>query len=221
MSHAVICFTRVPRPGRTKTRLLPLLAPKQCEGLHTAFLRDLASVYETMDADLFVAYAPDPDPSILQEIFPMAKGIFPQEGADLGAKMCHAIETVLARGYDAYCLTGSDLPLLTAAHLSGGFDALTSADITLGPTSDGGYYLVGMKKPCPEIFANQTYGGATVWENTLTAIAGAGYTFAPAPACEDVDTPEDLKQLWAVLKDRPSHTAAFLSLLQKEGVSLC
>ena len=59
MRRAVICFTRVPRPGVTKTRLLPVLSPKQCAALHTAFLKDLARVYRELDAALFVAYAPE------------------------------------------------------------------------------------------------------------------------------------------------------------------
>lgn len=221
MKKAVICFTRVPRPGQTKTRLLPILNPQQCESLHTAFLRDLSKVYENMDADLFVAYAPDPEPAVLKEIFSTAKSFFPQEGADLGEKMLHAIESVLKKGYDACILTGSDLPLLTAEHLNSGFSALESTEITLGPTSDGGYYLVGMKKACPEVFSNQKYGNSTVWENTLTAVKNAGYSFAPALSCDDVDTPDDLKQLWKLIKNNGSHTADYLELLQKEGVSLC
>ena len=72
MRRAVICFTRVPRPGVTKTRLLPVLSPKQCAALHTAFLKDLARVYRELDAALFVAYAPDPDWALLKDIFPMA-----------------------------------------------------------------------------------------------------------------------------------------------------
>ena len=220
MKRAIICFTRVPRPGQTKTRLLPILTPMQCVGLHRAFLMDLSALYETIDADLFVAYAPDPAPDDLRQVFPKAKAFFPQEGDDLGEKMLHAIHTVLAFGYDACCLTGSDLPLLTAEHLHSGFCALEQADVTLGPTSDGGYYLVGMKRPCPEVFANQQYGGSTVWESTLAAIKNTGYTFAPALACDDVDTPEDLRQLWKLVQDRTTHTAAVLSRLQKEGVSL-
>ncbi len=221
MKQAVICFTRVPRPGQTKTRLLPILSPQQCEALHTAFLQDLSVIYQTVEADLFVAYAPDPDPTILKEIFSNAKAFFPQEGADLGEKMLHAIETVLNQGYEASILTGSDLPLMTKEHLNSGFSALKNAEITLGPTSDGGYYLVGMKKICPEIFMNQTYGGSTVWENTLAAVQKAGYSFAPALSCDDVDTPDDLKQLWATLQKNGSYSANYLEQLQKEGVSLC
>ena len=61
MKNAVILFTRVPKPGQTKTRLLPVLQPEQCADLHWAFLKDLAALYRDLDAHLFVAYTPDPD----------------------------------------------------------------------------------------------------------------------------------------------------------------
>lgn len=209
MKNAVICFTRVPRPGQTKTRLLPVLTPEECAGLHWAFLKDLAQVYRQMDADLFLAYTADPDWGALKEVFPMAAGFIPQEGNGLGEKMDHAIRTVLARGYDAVVLTGADLPLLTKAHLQSGFAALEGADIAIGPTADGGYYLVASKKPCPEIFAGQQYGGRTVFDNTLAAAKAAGYTVAAALPCGDVDTPEDLRQLLTALHP-DSHTARYL-----------
>lgn len=84
MKRAVICFTRVPVPGKTKTRLMPLLGGKNCARLHTAFLQDLAGVYRQLDADLFVAYAPEPHWEPLREIFPFAKAFLEQQGADLG-----------------------------------------------------------------------------------------------------------------------------------------
>ena len=160
MKKAMICFTRVPKPGVTKTRLLPILTGDQCARLHTAFLRDLATVYEGVEADLFVAYTADPDWEMLKDIFPAACGFFPQAGADLGEKMYHAIEYVLNLGYEAVVLTGADLPLMTASHLESGFGALRQADVTFGPTSDGGYYLVGMKAPHKAVFEKQSYGGS-------------------------------------------------------------
>ena len=219
MKRAVICFTRVPRAGQTKTRLLPLLSPQHCADLHTAFLHDLAQQYRSFPADLFIAYTDDPDWPKLKEIFPFATNFFPQIGADLGEKMLHAIETVLQQGYDSCVLTGSDLPLLTASHLESGFTALEQADISFGPTSDGGYYLVGMKKPCPEVFENQQYGASSVWENTLLAAKNAGYVVGTALSCDDVDTPDDLRNLQRTLP-ADSFTAVFLKQLQKEGVPL-
>ena len=111
MKNALICFTRVPRPGVTKTRLLPVLTPEQCAGLHWAFLRDLAQVYEAVDAHLFVAYTADESWKALKPVFPTARDFFPQEGVDLGEKMYNAIARVLGLGYEAVVLTGKVSPL--------------------------------------------------------------------------------------------------------------
>lgn len=219
MKRAIICFTRVPKPGVTKTRLLPILTGDQCAQLHTAFLQDLARVYTQVDADLFVAYTADPDWPVLQGLFPSAKDFYPQSGADLGEKMYNALCHVLELGYEEAVLTGADLPLMTAAHLESGFLALAAADITLGPTSDGGYYLVGMKKPHRTIFENQSYGGATVLDNTLAATEQAGLSVVLAALCDDVDTPEDLRALTGLLAPDTA-TRKYLHQLKKEGVPL-
>ena len=219
MKRALICFTRVPKPGVTKTRLLPILSGDQCAKLHTAFLTDLAQVYSEVDADLFVAYTADPDWEMLKEIFPAATGFFPQEGADLGEKMYRAICAVLEQRYDAVVRTGADLPLMTAAHLESGFAALERTDIAIGPTSDGGYYLVGMKIPHRAIFENQSYGGSTVLDNTVAAGERSGLKVALVLPCDDMDTPEDLRNLQAQLSEETS-TFRYLHELNKEGVSL-
>ena len=211
MKNAVICFTRVPKPGQTKTRLMPYLTGEQCADLHWAFLRDLSNIYTSLDTDLLVAHTPDPDWEMLKAIFPTAH-FFPQEGADLGAKMNHALNLALSMGYEKCILTGSDLPLMTGNHLKSGFDALDQADVTLGPTSDGGYYLVGVKEESPFLFEKQTYGYGNVFENTLAAVRTVGKSFCPALPCDDVDTPEDLKNLLNTL-DPGSHTAAYLQSL--------
>jgi rSAM/selenodomain-associated transferase 1 len=182
-------------------------------------LKDLASVYENVAADLYVAYTADPDWEVLKPIFPCARGFFPQEGADLGEKMYNALSHVLERGYDKVILTGADLPLMTAAHLERGFAALEGADVTFGPTSDGGYYLVGMKQPHKAIFEKQQYGGATVLENTVAAAEAAGLSVSFAKQCDDVETPEDLRNLTKHLSPETA-TYQYLMQLKKEGVSL-
>lgn len=218
MKKAVICFTRVPKPGVTKTRLLPVLSPEQCAGLHWAFLKDLAKLYRQLDAHLFVSYTPDGDWERLKSVFPPA-GYIPQKGKDLGEKMYRAIRKVLDLGYEFVILTGTDLPLMTAAHLESGFAALEENDIAIGPTSDGGYYLIGMKKPCKEVFRVEGYGGSTVFENTVSAAKDEGLSVGLALSCDDVDTPEDL---WALTKTAApgSHTEAYLNQLKQEGSGL-
>lgn len=211
MKPAVICFTRVPLPGRTKTRLLPVLSPEQCAALHTAILRDLTATLSTVPARLFIAYD-DPsgaDGAALRPLFPSAS-FFPQQGAGLGEKMHRALCHVLALGYSPVVLIGSDLPLLTAEHLTAAFTALSSADVTLGPTPDGGYYLVGVKSPSPALFSGQAYGTGSVLRDTIAAARSAGLSVALAPPCGDVDTPDDLLALSRTLRGKDTATAAFL-----------
>ena len=218
MKKAWICMTRIPEAGRTKTRLMPFLSGEECAELHTAFLRDLAELSCETTEDFYVSYTPGDGREILREIFPAAKELFPQQGEDLGARMHNAITKVLAQGYDACVLTGSDLPCMTAEHIESGFAALASADITLGPTADGGYYLVGAKAPCGEIFEKQTYGISTVFDATCAAAKRAGYTVAKAMPCDDVDTPEELQALWEKCRGEESHTARCLGgIFAKEG----
>ena len=98
MKRAIICFTRVPRPGQTKTRLLPILSGEQCATLHTAFLRDLNVLYTGLDCDVIISYAPDPDRSALEEVFPAAAAFWPQQGEDLGQRMHNAFCRAFQRG---------------------------------------------------------------------------------------------------------------------------
>ena len=214
MKNAVICFTRVPKPGQTKTRLLPILKPEQCMELHWAFLKDMADVYRQVDAHLFIAYLPDPDWEALKAVFPAA-GYLPQKGSDLGEKMYRAIREVLKLGYESVVLTGADLPMMTAQHLNSGLSALDDHDVAIGPTSDGGYYLIGMKCARREVFQVEGYGGSSVFEKTVAAAETAGLSVGSAMACDDVDTPEDLRKLIETISPA-THTARYLNELRKE-----
>lgn len=220
MKKAIICFTRVPIPGKTKTRLMPLLSGENCAALHIAFLRDIARECADADAELFIAHTPENDSSPLANIFPFCRQIFPQVGEDLGTRMDNAISHVLSLGFDACVLIGADLPLLTARHLRDAFSALETADMTLGPTSDGGYYLIGLRRPCSAVFHGQQYSTASVFENTMTAATAAGLTCITAPLCDDVDTPEDLKKLWHTISHNSSFTAHCLQTFVDSGVNL-
>ncbi len=190
MKQAWICLTRVPEPGRTKTRLLPVLAAEECAALHTAFLKDMAMLAGQVEADFFVAYTSSGPWDVLKEIFPMAKEFFPQEGADLGLRMHNAMKKVLSLGYEKCILTGSDLPRMRADHVESGFRTLDEADAAIGPTADGGYYLVGLKRPCLALFEKQTYGHSSVFDATMAAAERAGCSVVKALPCSDKATHE-------------------------------
>ncbi len=130
---------------------------------------------------------------------PPAFRLHPQIGPDLGARMAGAFAEVLGDGTPPVraLLIGSDLPLLEEAHLRAAAEALGRADAVFGPAGDGGYYLVGLRAPCPELFALPRWGGADVLAETLARAEAAGLTVARLDPLPDVDTGADLARVRA------------------------
>ena len=144
MKRAVILFTRVPIAGKTKTRMMPKLDPTECARLHCCFLKDIAGEFRKTPADIFVFFTPEGKKERLVRLLGEDLRYFAQEGKDLGERMGNAVKKVLGLGYDACVLTGSDIPELRAETLKLAFRVLECKDVVLGPTADGGYYLIGM-----------------------------------------------------------------------------
>ncbi len=203
--RAVILFTRIPVPGHTKTRLMPYCSPRQCAQLHASFLRDINRHLQGIDADVFIYYAGPGNPEDLKTLWnplrdpdggwQMGSGRMEfreQVGEDLGERMYTAMEQVLAEGYDKCVLTGTDLPDLTKSIFQDAFTRLDGHDVVLGPTRDGGYYLIGSREPQHVCFENQKYGGNNVFEDTAAAVLNHGLTLSLTRVLHDVDTREDL-----------------------------
>lgn len=194
MTNAIILFTRVPVPGKTKTRLMPYLSAAQCARLHECFLRDIKGQCEKTEAALFICYTPEDETERLYHTLGKAAGYFPQEGETLGERMYNAIARVLGEGYAACVLLGSDVPEVREAHISRAFRALEEKDVVFGPTRDGGYYLVGMKKPYKEVFEKQSYGHGKVLANTVRSLKEKELTVGYTATLSDMDVPEDLRR---------------------------
>jgi len=192
--NALILMTRIPIPGKTKTRLMDLLTGDECAQLHMAFLKDLLNTFtELKDIDLFMTYTPEDSLFILESVIPGSMSSFPQMGEDLGEKMFNAINQVLLKGYKKVVLIGSDIPDLSAKDIQTSFQLLDECDVVLGPTYDGGYYLVGMKKSHEKIFCiPQKWGGKSVLETTVDIGNEQNLTIGLGPKYRDIDTKEDL-----------------------------
>lgn len=193
MKRAIILFTRAPLAGKTKTRMMPELSPKACARLHACFLKDIGRETEKTGADLFICYTPVGKEEILRSLLPARASYFPQEGDGLGERMHRAFCRVFEKGYDACLLLGSDVPEVQAEDLKQAFSLLEHHDVVLGPTTDGGYYLAGMKKPTPGMFRNQTYGTGSVLKDTVKSIQEAGLSTGFIKTLSDMDEPEDLR----------------------------
>lgn len=193
--NALILMTRIPMAGKTKTRLMDIMSGDECAKLHMAFLKDLFNNFKELQnhIDLYLTYTPENSLDIIEEIIPSFIKNFPQKGEDLGSKMYNAINHVLSLGYERVILIGSDIPHIKNEDLLNGFDILEEKDIVLGPSYDGGYYLIGMKKPNESIFnISKRWGGKSVLESTIDMANNQGLTIGLAPKYMDIDTKEDL-----------------------------
>jgi rSAM/selenodomain-associated transferase 1 len=115
-----------------------------------------------------------------------------QAGADLGERLAGAFDALLAAEGDRAVVMGSDCPGLEAAHLAQAFDALESHDVAIGPTRDGGYYLIGLARRAPALFEGIAWGTDEVHEQTTARARAADLSIAELPVLDDLDTPADL-----------------------------
>ena len=184
----------MPLAGEGKSRLRSVLSDEDCLDLQRSFLRRTVDVArDSHVGTVYVFVTPHvADPWFEHEIEPLAR-IVPQTSGDLGARMLAAMEQVANLGYGPIVLIGTDVPGLRAAHLQSAIKALERTDVCLGPTKDGGYYLVASARPEPALFAEVQWGTASVLETTLAHANKAGLKHEMLEEMYDVDTPEDLR----------------------------
>lgn len=202
MSLAVLVMAKAPRPGRVKTRLEPLLGPAGCAALQAALISTAArwAVKVAPDA-AHLAYGPDGvDEDELHGLVPAGVRLFRDGEGDLGDRLAFATDRVLAQHRGPLVVVGTDMPLLSAAHARQAEQALARADVCFGPALDGGYWLVGLKRPCPEIFGlGSAWGGPEVLERSLALARGAGLSTTLLGEQRDLDDADDARALLADL----------------------
>jgi rSAM/selenodomain-associated transferase 1 len=187
-------LTKAPIPGTVKTRLCPPITPDEAASLHGSLVLDALEKAQGLNGvTLYVSSAPDP----AHPFFKVLEGRFsvrllPQEGADLGGRMFDAMHRAFSFGHQRVILIGTDLPSLTRAQVLQAVIQLGTHDLVLGPTLDGGYYLIGVSRPVPELFRDIGWSTATVLEETLQKAAAAGLSVALLPTLRDLDDLDDL-----------------------------
>lgn len=196
MVTALVIFARFPVPGRVKTRLAAEVGTDHACRLYAAFLADLVSRFRETGDHRILAYTPD-SPTAREFFQDLSSGDFtcwPQPDGPLGVRLSHCFETQL-RNAGRVIVIGSDAPNLPVELVSDAKLNLSDSDCVLGPATDGGYYLVGLRRPCPEIFTNIEWGGPRVLEQTVQRVQSAGISLHLLPPWYDVDTPGDLQML--------------------------
>ncbi len=204
-------MARAPRPGEAKTRLEPLLGREGCARLQAALIARAVAWAREVGCEPWVAYTPADAREELAACAPGAQ-LVAQEGEDLGQRLQHATGHVLARQDGPLITVGTDLPTLRARHARAALDDLAvGCDTSIGPTADGGYYLVALREPHPELFAlpADAWGGPQVFELTIAAARRAGLELGMLRLEIDLDTPADAR--WLLLDTAlPEGVAAIL-----------
>lgn len=182
---------------------MPTLSPEQAATLYTAFLTDWCKTLAGLrDIDLVIAYTPEDAQPDLQALIGDDAIYIPQIGADLGERLTSATQWAAKQGYTKILFVGSDSPTLPISYIHQAITLLDSRDTVIGPSTDGGYYLIGfsaktLATTVPHVFEEIAWSTADVFQQTVTRIREAEVTLGLLPPWYDIDTPEDLAFLHA------------------------
>ncbi|MBI5863095.1 MAG: TIGR04283 family arsenosugar biosynthesis glycosyltransferase [Planctomycetes bacterium] len=193
----LIVFTRYPEPGTTKTRLIPALGAEGAAALqremtaHTLLTAEQLRFARRASAEVRFAGG---NVQRMTEMFGTDLQRLPQGDGELGVRMHRAIADAFARGAQRVVIIGTDCPSLDAAALDAALEALRTHDCVLGPARDGGYYLVGVRRPASELFDGIDWGTERVLRQTLEKAAAVELSVHQLPSRQDVDEPEDVTE---------------------------
>jgi len=190
---AIGIMCKAPRPGQTKTRLAAMIGADAAAALSACFLRDIAATIEELPARLrckgYGVYAPAGTEPELRRIFPSSFGLLLQADSEFGNLLYGATRDFLAGGHDCVALVNGDSPTLPRALLVEAVEALRRPGdrMVLGPASDGGYYLIGLKTPHRHVFTDIPWGTDAVARLTIERAAQIDLETVLLPEWYDVD----------------------------------
>lgn len=200
MTGRIQIFAKAPLPGVAKSRLIPALGSEGAALLQAHFIRHTLATTAEMQLPTELWCAPDKNhPAFIAAAHDFSVYLYPQEGDDLGERMNHALTAGLSRG-GPVVLIGTDCPMLTVDDLHEAFYALAKHDAVLGPSADGGYYLIGLNSPQPQLFTEMPWSTSSVLNDTHTRLNSAGLRWHELRTLHDIDTPADLIHLPHPLK---------------------
>jgi rSAM/selenodomain-associated transferase 1 len=187
-------FSRYPAPGACKTRLIPELGARGAARLQQYMTEHILHVGRKAACDVLLCLRGGSPAEVSAWL---GAGVLSQcqQGDGLGQRMLHQLKASFADGYQQVVLIGADCPAIDEPLLDEAFFALDSHDLVLGPSLDGGYYLIGMKQLSPELFADIDWGTGNVARQTMRSAERLGFSVLTLPVLGDVDCGDDLQTL--------------------------
>ncbi|MCG8615138.1 MAG: TIGR04282 family arsenosugar biosynthesis glycosyltransferase [Desulfobacterales bacterium] len=200
----LIIFLRAPEPGRVKTRLARDVGDQRALSLYKQFAAAVLAAADAWQAGdpsspkgIRLFYYPENKIQLMHAWLGHDRIYLPQTGEDLGGRMANAMATSFGAGADRCVLVGTDIPEIKAHHLDRAFNRLDAADVVLGPSLDGGYWLIGASRHSfsPLMFEHIDWGTETVFSATTDRCREIGLSWEALSPLRDVDTLDDLKKV--------------------------
>ena len=187
--NQLIIFARPLKVGAVKRRLAKVIGDKMALVLYAKMFNITLEAAQSSSGELILYYSEQPD---------FNEGKYQiQSGNNIGERMNHAItQEFSAEKFQHVCLIGSDCPDINTDLLDQAFESLKDVDVVIGPASDGGYYLIGMKKPHPELFSKITWSTSSVLSSTIKNCLRLGLSYHLLEELSDLDEVEDIPIDW-------------------------
>jgi hypothetical protein len=241
MNGNIICIlAKCPRPGIVKTLLEQHLGLKQAAHLARAFMLDtIATALKVQRSDTFIAYCPEEAANEFEDIIFLFQNeekdrrvasksktitLIPQMGHTLGERLSRLSQLFFEeRGFKRVLFLCSDVPLLEKSILKAAFELLKSHQVVVGPTFDGGYYLLGVSQNCTDIFKGIDWSGGEIYRQITEKLTADRVRWLELELSYDVDRPEELEQLYDDIEnlrltgkdDLCYHTEKYLANLKR------
>ncbi|MCP5108683.1 MAG: glycosyltransferase [bacterium] len=223
IKQGLVLFLRYPQIGQVKTRLAKDLGAELTLRLYECFIRDMTAKLEMLPYGLHLFVTPAGKMNDMADWLGKEFPFHAQEGADLGARMKNAFEKMFRLGFDRCVLTGSDFPDLPVTVFHDAFAKLEKAEAVIGPTADGGYYLIGFQRDHfrPAVFNGIRWGTETVFRETMTVLEQENVQTETLRRWWDVDDINDLKDFYrrnTIGDFKDSSSMRFISGISHKGM---
>jgi uncharacterized protein len=203
LNRVLVLMAKAPRPGTVKTRLTPTFPTEAATELYRCLLNDTIALAQSLRDVEVAIMCPEPDVQDLAQLAGSTTIVVAQKGEGLAAGLTSVFAHFTA-DHKRVIAFNSDSPHLPRHVLEGAFETLAAHDVVVGPTQDGGYYLVGAKASYPTLFANDGMGSSSALERLLSRTRSMGLSVGLADSFYDVDVADDLNRLAAELRLAPA-----------------
>jgi len=217
MNRTLVIMAKAPRPGAVKSRLAPSLSPEDATELYRCLLEDTLGLARSLEDVEVAIMCPDSDVNQLAQLAGRKTSVVAQEGDGLAAGLDSVFAHFTSGREQRVIAFNSDSPHLPRSVLEEAFETLAAHDLVVGPTHDGGYYLVGARASHPGLFANDGMGTSSALERLLKRARILDLSVGFADTFYDIDVDDDLKRLAAELRLSPLRAPRTAAWLQQWG----